>query len=40
MAVIKLPTVICIGIDFIITAMLAIFDGGNIIDDVKRRLHI
>lgn len=39
-AVIKLPTVICIGIDFIITAMLAIFDGGNIIDDVKRRLHI
>lgn len=38
--VIKLPTIICFGINLIMMSILAIFDGRKIMDDIKRRMHI
>ena len=39
-AVIKLPTIICFGINLIITSVLVIFNGKKIAHDIKRRMHI
>lgn len=37
---IKVPTAICIGINFLIIAIFVIFEGKKILADLKRRLHI
>lgn len=37
---IKVPTTICIGINFLIIAVFVIFEGKKILGDLKRRLHI
>ena len=37
---IRVPTAICIGINFLIIAVFVIFEGKKIIGDLKRRLHI
>lgn len=37
---IRVPTAICVGINFLIIAIFVIFEGKKIFADLKRRLHI
>lgn len=36
----KLPTLICIGVNFLVFAVFVSFEGNKILSDIKRRLHI
>ena len=36
----KLPTLICIGVNFLVLAVFISFEGSKILSDIKRRLHI
>lgn len=37
---IKIPTAICVGMNFLVIAVFIIFEGKKILEDIKRRLHI